>query len=156
MKMSISLVLFCGFLFHVINAQGTKNGLERLQWLAGCWETSFQGRVIEEQWMKPLGQMMVGTGRTTSKGKSVFFEFLQIVHADSGIFYIARPKGNPPTPFKLIKAANNEIVFENLSHDFPQRVMYTAGVDELFARVEGMVKGELRFEEFRYRRIKCE
>ncbi|MBI3005358.1 MAG: hypothetical protein HYY49_08065 [Ignavibacteriales bacterium] len=118
--------------------------------------SGFQGRVIEEQWMKPLGQMMVGTGRTTSKGKSVFFEFLQIVHADSGIFYIARPKGNPPTPFKLIKAANNEIVFENLSHDFPQRVMYTAGVDELFARVEGMVKGELRFEEFRYRRIKCE
>jgi len=156
MKFRIMQVILCYSSFHVAAAQGTKDGLESLQWMAGCWQAKNEGNIVEEQWMKPLGQMMVGAGRTTSKGKSRFFEFLQIVLTDSGTFYVARPKGNPPTSFRLVKSGSKEVVFENLAHDFPQRIIYKRGGDALLARVEGMVKGELKYEEFRYDRAQCE
>ncbi|MBM4165446.1 MAG: MFS transporter [Ignavibacteria bacterium] len=42
---------------------------------------------------------------------------------DSGKYYIARPRGNPPTHFKLISSTENEAIFENKAHDFPQRII---------------------------------
>ena len=49
------------------------------------------------------------------------------------------------------------MVFENPTHDFPQRVIYRlddAGV--LRARIEGLVAGKPRAEDFPMRRVRCE
>jgi hypothetical protein len=45
------------------------------------------------------------------------------------------------------------VVFENLSHDFPQRVIYRRNADSsITARIEGTVNGEARGRDFPYRR----
>jgi len=41
---------------------------------------------------------MLGMSRTLSGERMVAFEFLRIETRPDGIFYVAQPRGNPPTP----------------------------------------------------------
>ncbi|HET9727581.1 MAG TPA: DUF6265 family protein, partial [Gemmatimonadales bacterium] len=36
----------------------------QVAWLAGCWEQASGSRLIEEQWTRPRGGLMLGLGRT--------------------------------------------------------------------------------------------
>jgi hypothetical protein len=139
--------------------QEVKRSLSDLAWLAGCWELSVPEKnlLITEQWMKPLGGMMVGGARTIKGGRAVDFEYLRIVEDADGIFYVAKPTGNKEeTKFKLIRSAPGDVVFENPAHDFPQRIIYRLNGERLDARIEGMVNGKLRSMDFPHVRVKCE
>jgi hypothetical protein len=48
----------------------------------------------------------------------------------------------------------SRVVFENLAHDFPQRVIYWKEGDVLAARVEGALRGRERSEEWRFKPAK--
>jgi len=47
------------------------------------------------------------------------------------------------------------VVFENLQHDFPQRVGYKRDGDALLAWIEGPRNGQTRRIEFPYRKVGC-
>jgi hypothetical protein len=128
--------------------------LEKLGWIAGCWEGQSGPATVEEQWMRPAGGMMLGMGRTLRNGKAVFHEFLSISVKDGGIVYTARI-GSSSTPFKLIQSSESEVVFENPTHDFPQRIIYRKQDAGLYARVEGVEKGKAKSEGFPMRRVTC-
>ena len=150
-------LLFAGTL--VAHAQSVPAGIADLKWLAGCWESNDAEKklLISEQWMKPAGGMMIGSGRTVRDGKTVDFEFVRIVEEPDGIFYIAKPKSNSgETRFKLIKSSAGEAVFEDSAHDFPQRVMYRRDGDRLAARIEGIQNGIARGIDFPMFRVTCE
>lgn len=128
-----------------------------LTWLAGCWDGSTASRESLEQWMKPSGQTMLGMSRTVAGGKTVAFEFLQIREQDGSIFYVAQPSGQAEASFKLVKYENNEAIFENPDHDFPQRIIYRLEKDGLLAAaIEGMSRGKLKKIDFPMRRTKCD
>ena len=151
------VVLFAGVFS---NAQSTKPSIDSLSWLAGCWQAkdSKPGAVISEQWMMPLGNAMLGSGRTVKNGKMTEFEFLRIVRRDDGMFYIARPAENKDeTEFGLISSVNDEYIFENKGHDFPQRIIYRKEKDgSLFARVEGTKNEKVFGIDYRSDRVRCE
>ena len=139
-------------------AQLQKPTVNDLAWLSGCWEANLNGRELNEQWMKPSGQTMLGMGRTVADGKVREYEFLQIREEKEGaIYYVAKPSGQPEASFRLIKLQNKEVVFENLEHDFPQRVIYRLQSDgSLFARIEGMFKGKERGIDYPLKRARCD
>ena len=57
---------------------------------------------------------------------------------------------------KSFSGTNVNVVFENASHDFPQRISYRKrGADSLIARTEGTVRGQPRAFEFAYTRTPC-
>ena len=159
-----SIGLLIGLMFLTVPgvtvAQTAKtSSITDLGWMSGCWEMKSTERnlLINEQWMKPAGGMMIGAGRTVKAGKTVDHEFVRIVEEADGLFYIAKPKANnEETRFKLIKASVTEVVFENPTHDFPQRVMYRRDGDKLHARIEGTKDGKTRGIDFPYLRAKCE
>ena len=82
--------------------------------------------------------------RTTSGGQTLEFEFMRIQQEESGdIYFIAQPSGQKETRFKLIKAGAREVVFENPTHDFPQRIIYRSESEGLLlGRIEGIRQGE--------------
>lgn len=137
---------------------GQKTGIERLEWISGCWVLDDGKERTEETWMKPAGQSMVGMSRTVAGGKTVHTEYVQIREANGQIAYIvALGMGAKPTVFKMIKSSDNEVVFENPEHDFPQRIIYRReSADALFARIEGAEKGVNKGMDFRYKRSKCD
>ena len=138
-------------------AASAQNDVSQLGWLAGCWEMKpAPGVSIEEQWTKPAGGTLLGMGRTIKGGRTVFTEFFRISVENGKLTYTARIGTNGMTLFPLLKQTADEIVFENPTHDFPQRILYRKNGANLTARIEGNDKGKERHEDFPYTRAKCE
>jgi hypothetical protein len=127
-----------------------------LSWMAGCWRQESPGRLVEEMWMPPAGGGMLGMSRTVTKGRIADHEFLRIVVQDGRLVYIAKPARQPEATFTATTAGPREVIFENLEHDFPQRVIYRLQADgNLAARIEGTEKGQPRGIDFPMRRAAC-
>lgn len=137
--------------------QEVKSSISSLAWLSGCWEMNKNGRVTTESWSKTTSNLILGTSQTVKDGKSVAFEYLRIVDNGQGMVYVAKPSSaKDETLFPLLKTGENEIVFENLKHDFPQRIIYKlAKPDALSARIEGTMDGKLSGMDFPMTRVKC-
>jgi hypothetical protein len=144
-------------------AAGTRAGMptqapastdvERLSWLAGCWTQPRASGLVEEQWMTPRGGSMLGMSRTVIGGKTVEYEFIRIAVVGSTLAYVAKPSGQAEATFPVKSIDDGAVVFENLAHDFPQRIIYRRTADgSVTARVEGTVKGETRGRDFPYTR----
>jgi hypothetical protein len=158
MNCKLLLLVIFGIATVSFGQAGAK--LADLGFLSGCWEMKNEssGLHITEMWMKPSGDAMIGVGRTIKNGKLADYEFLRIVEDASGLAYISRPSSNKEdTSFKMIKSSSNEVVFENPTHDFPQRIIYKLlASDKLTARIEGTMNGKIRGTDFPYTRARCE
>jgi hypothetical protein len=131
-------------------------GVERLAWMTGCWETKSAQRTVEEHWLAPRGQTMLGMGRTVRDGRTTEYEFVVLEKRDDRLAYEAHPSGQPPAVFLSREVREDSVVFENAQHDFPQRVGYQQrGPDSLLAWIEGSQDGRLRRVEFQYQRVPC-
>jgi hypothetical protein len=151
-------VFVLAVLFAATSAAGQQK-VSDLSWLSGCWEMSEVGRglTVTEMWMKPSGDAMLGVGRTVKSGKVIDFEFLRIVEDANGLAYLSRPSANKEdTTFRLVKSSPGELTFENLQHDFPQRIIYRVDGRKLHARIEGTKDGKTRGVDFPYTRTKCD
>lgn len=122
-----------------------------LGWLAGDWTMEKDGTITRETWLSPVGDVMAGVTQTSRPGRPTTVEFATITAAEDGVTFVARVKGQPPTAFVLKPGGDGEAVFENPAHDFPQRVIYRRCDADLCARIEGLVKKELKSVEWRYR-----
>ena len=106
---------------------------------------------MEEYWTVPKGNSMVGIHRDTGKGRTLLFEFLRIEQQGDQIVYLSMPNGrSPATPFPLKEVSGTRVVFENPSHDFPQRIIYWKDGNDLRARIEGTQNGKTGGEEWRW------
>ena len=127
-----------------------------VSWMAGCWRQESSARTVEEMWMAPRGDGVLGMSRTVAKGRIVDHEFLQIRVQDGGLVYVAKPSGQPEATFTATSVGPREVIFENLAHDFPQRVIYRLQPDgNLAARIEGTEKGQARGIDFPMNRVAC-
>lgn len=124
--------------------------VQALTWLAGSWVQRSENLTVRETWTVPQGGAMAGASQTNRAGKKPFVEFMTIAAEPAGATFTARIEGQPPTPFVLKPGPAGEAVFENLAHDFPQRVAYRRCGQDLCARIEGTVNGKLQSQDWRY------
>jgi hypothetical protein len=139
-------------------AQDAGRVVRQLSWISGCWRQSGGGgsRVIDEQWMSPLGRTMLGMSRTVRGDSLLEFEHLQILERSGRLVYHAEPSGQPPADFIASTMSDTLVVFENPEHDFPQRIIYRRrGADTLVARIEGTRNVQTRGIDFPYARVGC-
>ena len=133
-----------------------RGGIERLAWISGCWEFTAGERTVEEQWMAPRGNAMIGMSRTVRGGRLVAWETVLLREDSTGaITYNAFPSGQAPAVFPAVEVSDSHAVFANPSHDFPQRIIYRRRGDTLAARVEGTIGGAARGSDFPYLRAPC-
>jgi hypothetical protein len=135
-------------------AQGSPS-VTQLAWMAGCWRQESGGRVADEIWMAPSGGVMLGINRTVASGRTVSSEFMQIREEAGRLVFTAKPSGQAEASFTMVKTGPREIVFENLMHDFPQRVIYRLDGDTLVGRIEGTQKGTLQAIDYPMQRVPC-
>ena len=126
-----------------------------LAFMSGCWKFERNGRTVEEHWLAPLGGTLMGVSRTVAGGKTVEYEFLQIRDLPEGLTYTAKPSGQPEASFRIQSKTADEVVFENPTHDFPQRIRYRRGSDALHARIEGTLDGKPRGIDYMFVRVAC-
>ena len=135
---------------------GVQDPSARLAWMGGCWERRSPSRLIEEMWQAPRGGMMLGMSRTTAGDIVLEYEALRIYTRDGALIFAATPSRQPTAEFTSVQVGDSVVVFENMAHDFPQRVIYRhAPGDSMHARVEGTINGAERGVDFHYGRVAC-
>ena len=129
--------------------------LADLSWMSGLW-TGTEGRLTaEEFWSPSTGTLMTSVHRDIKDGRTISFEFLRIEQRNDSLTYIALPRAKDETRFPLKSLEGKKVVFENLAHDYPQRILYW--LDDkgaMHARTEGTIKGKLESEEWTWERSK--
>src|SRR5262245_59842781 len=149
--MKIYILPLTILLLATIAAAQTQD-LAQLAWIAGTW-VGTEGRVeMEEHWTAPKGNSLLGLHRDVNGDRTVSFEFLRIEKTPEGIVYIAQPQGRPPTSFRLVESSKTRVVFENKTHDFPQRIIYWLERDTLHARIEGAKDGRQQSMEWSWKK----
>jgi hypothetical protein len=153
--LSALALAFPSFSGRAVAATGEESlaAVANLGWMAGCWSGHVAGVAMEECWTAPGGGMLLGMHRDINPSGRASFEFLRIEATGDSVAYWGSPMGKTPTPFRLKEQGPNRVVFENLNHDFPQRILYWLEEDRILcARVEGMQRGAERREEWQWRR----
>jgi len=146
--------MIVGALAAVAVMADAASDVARLSWMAGTWTQETNGVVVRETWLAPKDGVMGGVGQTNRPGRKPFVEHVKISAEPAGATFTAMLPGQPPTAFVLLPGKDGEAVFENKAHDFPQRVFYRRCGEDLCAGIEGLVKGELKREEWRYTRVR--
>jgi hypothetical protein len=114
------------------------------------------GEVVEEMWLGPAGGTLVGVSRTLEADTTRSWEHMVIRPGAAGLVYEASPSSQAPAAFLATLVSDTAVVFENLTHDFPQQIRYARhGGDSLLAVVSGAVRERLRTIEFHYSRVDC-
>ncbi|MBI5918192.1 MAG: hypothetical protein HY849_02295 [Nitrosomonadales bacterium] len=133
--------------------------VQQLEWMAGCWQGQSAEPGTVEHWLSPAGGTMLGVSRTVKQGKTVEFEFMQLrqLGQDGSLAFVAQPSGRPPTTFRLLRLGTFAVEFQNLEHDFPQRISYSRPEpSRLLASIEGSRNGAIRKIEFSFIRVSCD
>jgi hypothetical protein len=150
------------FLFLVIllsNACGSKPGvsdkgngvkdypqIKKIQGLKGTWQSRSADGSSTETWEMKNDSTFFGTGVFMIGKDTVSRESLSLEERVNGFFYVPtvneQNKGNAIT-FALTSSSENEWVFENPQHDFPQKIRYTKiNEDSIVAEISGQMNGK--------------
>ena len=109
--------------------------LDGVAWLVGEWHRETRRGLSIERWSRLPDGGFVGESVVipAGGGEEVQVEALLLVRMGADIFYIARPRQNEyPTGFQLVAQTDTKIVFENPTHDFPQRITYLRTASDAF------------------------
>ena len=136
--------------------QPRKNLIIMASWLIGNWKgTSAEGICIE-QWQFRNDTTYIGEGYFIRGRDTLSQESLRLVQMGERLWYVPTVKNQnhgKPVPFKLTMARPHELLFENPTHDFPQKIAYTLhGNDSLEAVISGTVNGKEKSERFSMQR----
>ena len=115
--------------------------LSELLWLTGTWLSNDEH--TEEHWSLPRGGTMMGYALTVVGGRRQHYEHLRIEAMEGVIRYHAAPVGQAKTAFTLVDSTGGRLVFENLEHDFPKRIVYRSlDAGHLEVHIEGDEDGK--------------
>ena len=155
--MRIGIMLAAVGLLGTTGAEAQAAPLANAGWLAGCWELRTPRRVTLEMWMPPAADLMLGASRTITGDAVREFEQVRIRAEGGKMVYTALPSNQKEASFSSIQISDSLLVFENLAHDFPQRILYRRrGADSIVARIEGPgPNGTTRGIDFPMRRASC-
>ncbi|WP_276132634.1 DUF6265 family protein [Polluticoccus soli] len=137
---------------HVIDRR-----INNVRWMLGEWVKEMPNGVFVEKWQEETDTSYIGEGTfTTNNGDVMFSEKLRLEQRGDELWYIptvANQNNAQPVLFKETKIVDNEAVFENPEHDFPQRIIYKRTSDStLYARIEGKQGGQDAKEEFNFKK----
>lgn len=116
-------------------------------WLSGHWLSCTNGARIVESWIGAGTGTLLGTNLT--QGEQTSYEFLRVAaNGRGGISYFSMPNGAPVTEFTMMSNEDHRVVFENMAHDFPQRIIYRRDGSRLHAAIEGVINGRLEGQQW--------
>lgn len=149
--------IFFGFSSPSVFAEAQYR-MAQLEFMTGCWiaEGSDHKNFYEERFTKPTENLMLGTSQLVRAGITEFYELLPVVKRDDKIIYVPYINGERSVDFTLTRVERQSVTFENLEHDYPQRIIYTRVLDVLTARIEGTQNGQTTGEDFVLKRANCE
>ncbi len=127
--------------------------------MKGSWVMKTDNAKIYEHWYADGDSALSGSSyRVTTEGDSILLEQLAIKFINDTLCYIPTvldQNDSEPVIFKLSFQSNQSIIFENMQHDFPQKIEYHfIGLNEMRATVSGTYQGQTPMLKFNYKRVR--
>ena len=141
-------IIILTFLTSCKNSSSEKkfDKLQKLNWLIGNWEQKLPDGTLKENWSKENDSTFNGDSYFINTKDTVHFESIKLVQTAEQLTYIATVIGqnnDEPVAFKLTSDADNTFTFENLAHDYPQKITYKKVSDtNLIASISGKQQGK--------------
>ncbi len=127
-------------------------------WLLGNWENKSPDGNLFESWKKVNDSLFIGESYFIKGKDTLHSEQIQMKQKGEALFYIATVKGqnnDKPVNFKYNDTIEKQFVFENLKHDFPQKISYTQITkDSIVIQTSGIQQGKPSSERFSMKRSK--
>jgi hypothetical protein len=128
-----------------------------LTWLVGTWQNATIDKIFFEQWTALNETTLKGVSGTITGKDTTVDETITLEQKGKDIYYeplVKNQNDGKVVMFKLVSVANNTFVFENPSHDFPQKISYTRrSPNLLLAKISGTQNGKLQSVLFPMTRI---
>ena len=124
----------------------------------GTWEMKSSNGTTIESWDLLNDSTFFGkTILIKQDGDTILKETIELLQRDELILYmpqVVNQNNNQPVAFTLTEFNNTYFVFENKTHDFPQKISYDFTTkDRLIATIEGVRQKIRKKIEFDYKRI---
>lgn len=126
--------------------------LEKAQWLIGSWGNASPEGNLTENWEKTNDSVYAGHTYFVIGKDTVFTESIRLEEANGKLAYVTAvsdQNDGKAIRFEMTSASDNQLVFENPKHDFPQKITYNKITnDSLVAEISGMKEGKPSTEQF--------
>ncbi|PIF62114.1 hypothetical protein CLV00_1730 [Flavobacterium sp. 11] len=141
------------------NSDSNKNEkIKAASWLLGNWENKSADGTLTENWEKLNDSTFQAQSYYIKEKDTVHFESIILQQKGENLTYTATVKGqnnDKPVVFKLTTATDKQVSFENLKHDYPQKISYNQITpDSLVAKISGIQQGKPSSEQFSMKKIK--
>ncbi|AZA90098.1 MULTISPECIES: DUF6265 family protein [Bacteroidota] len=148
----IGLLLICAWTIK------QTDDIKKTQWLIGTWENKTLKGTIYETWKKISDNELSGMSYIVKDKDTIVFETIRLVQEQEVLFYIPTVKNQNdglPVRFTAKLISENQMIFENLQHDFPQIISYTnTDTNTLVAEISGTKNEQERKQTFSMKRVK--
>lgn len=156
----------CYSLFFVLVSLGTASAQKagkydgfhsKMGWIVGKWGIVSPEGSLTEIWTQKNDSTYAGETYFVMGKDTVFSEKISLEQRGNEINYItviANQNQGKPTAFKLMKAGKKSVVFENPTHDYPQKITYTKITDGILAEISGKQNGKPASEKFPMGKLK--
>ena len=132
--------------------------LENANWFIGRWENATPEMTFTEIWKKANDSTYTAESFVLVSKDTVFYESVDLLQKNDSLFYtvsVRNQNNEKPVSFYLTKSNNNQLIFENPKHDFPNKIMYNKiNNDSIVATIEGIKNGKTQSETFPMKRTK--
>ena len=132
--------------------------IKKADWLIGFWQNVSENEVSTEIWEKKNDSTFAAKSFVIVKHDTVFEETIGIEQKGNTVYYIPKVKdqnGGKAVEFVLAASNDDQLVFENLKHDFPQKISYTKIThDSIVAEISGIEEGKQKSILFPFTRKK--
>jgi hypothetical protein len=132
--------------------------IKAASWLLGNWENKSAEGNLTENWEKVNDSTFQAQSYYIKEKDTLHFESITLQQKGENLTYTATVKGqnnDKPVTFKLKTATDKQLAFENLKHDYPQKISYTQITpDSLVAKISGIQQGKPSSEQFSMKKIK--
>lgn len=132
--------------------------IKKVHWLIGSWQNVSENEVSTEIWEKKNDSLFTAKSFVIVKNDTVFSESIRIEQRGNSLFYIPTVKEQnqgQAVEFLLVRYNEGQLAFENLKHDFPQKITYNKITnDSILAEISGMVDGKNKTVQFPFTRRK--
>lgn len=134
------------------NNNAEKDLIKKADWLIGNWETKNNIGTLSENWEK--------VNDSTFKAQSLFIKDKDTIHNESIILQqkgetlnytttIIGQNNNKPIRFELNTEIENELLFQNLKNDYPQKISYKkTSKNSLITQISGIQSGKTSTEKY--------
>ena len=157
MRQFILFSLFSLLLFSCTTTSKNEK-IKASEWLVGEWKNESKEGIVTENWFKTNDSTLTAGSFFIKEKDTLHFENIVLREKDGELVYetiIQGQNNDKPIVFPLLTETENELVFENLQNDYPQKIKYQRNSKTVITiAISGTQAKKVVSEQFKMTKVK--